>query len=234
MAESDWGIIGAEAQYVRRGATAGFTPPNGGGSFVCGFRTTVAEDNAVGFYYNTTKYNPLLDEDSNATGGSVRGALQRYPSANAVGFSVFLFINLQGTDAGDTGYLLGLSNNDPHEIMLAKTTLTAGLDPTDTATVLRTSSQTYNVGTWVHLRLDAIVNPNGDTVLKCFQNDLDTYTVAAPTWAAIPGMDDYIDDALGIRSSSNPLAGGYVGYGFQGSIASAHALVDHVDVRRQM
>lgn len=234
MAETDWGIIGSDAQYVRRGVTAGFTPPAGGGNFVFGFRSTVAEDNAVGLYYNTTNYNPLIDEDSNATGGSVRGALQRYTSANALGFSVFLFMNLQGTTSAATGYLLGLSNNDPHEIMLAKTTISAGLDPTDTATVLRSSSQTYNVGTWLHLRLDAIVNPNGDTVLKCFQNDLDTYDVDDPTWAAISGMDDYIDDSLGINASSNPLAGGYAGFGFESSIVSAHALVDHIEVYRQM
>lgn len=236
MAETDWGIIGSDAQYVRRGVTAGFTPPNGGSSFVFGFRSTVAEDNSVGLYYNPTagKYNPLVDEDSNATGGSVRGALQRYTSANALGFSVFLFMNLQGTTTSEYGYLLGLSNNDPHEIMLAKTTIAAGLDPTDTATVLRTSSQTYAVGNWLHLRLDAIVNPNGDTVLKCFQNDLTTNLVSNPTWAAIAGMDDYIDDSLGINSSANPLAGGYAGFGFESSIVSAHALVDHVEVYRQM
>lgn len=236
MAETDWGIIGSDAQYIRRGVTAGFTPPNGGGSFVFGFRSTVAEDNVVGLYYNVTKYNPLVDEDSNATGGSVRGALQRYTSANALGFSVFLFMNLQGTTSSDTGYLLGLSNNDPHEIMLAKTTPSAGLDPTDTATVLRSSSQTYNVGTWLHLRLDAIVNPNGDTVLKCFQNDLTVPAneVTNPDWVAISGMDDYIDDSLGINASSNPLAGGYAGFGFESTIVSAHALVDHVEVYRQM
>jgi hypothetical protein len=73
MAESDFGFFGASAADTKRGVSAGFTPPNGGGSFVFGFNSQLAQAKSSGVYYDATNFAPLRDDSSNATGGSVRG-----------------------------------------------------------------------------------------------------------------------------------------------------------------
>jgi hypothetical protein len=233
MAESNFGIFGAAAADIARGVTAGFTPPNGGGNFIFGFNSKVTGDKTVGLYYNASGFAPLRDDEANATGGSVRGAVQRGRSVAAVGFSTGLFMCLQATTEDDKAYVLGLSDNDPSAIVLAKVALSAGLDE-EATTTLRTSSETFTWETWLHLRLDVIVNPNGDVVLKCFQNDLETYPVTSPNWEAIPGMTDFIDDALGINSESSPMAGGYGGWYFMSSISGARGFIDQFEMYRQM
>lgn len=235
MAETDFTLFGASAADIKRGVTAGITPPSGGGNFIFGFNSQVAAAAAVGLYYNAANFNPLRDDAANPTGGSVRGALKRGQSPSPTGYSIGLFIGLQGGSApteSDTGYFLGLADNDPAEIVLAKVSPSVGLDPTAT-TALRVSSTTYLWDTWLDLRLDAIVNPNGDVVLKCFQSDLDTYPVTSPNWQPIGGMDDFIDDALGINSGSNPLAGGWGGWSFRAEQVNARGYIDHFEFHRQ-
>lgn len=237
MAETDWGLFGSSADSVARGVTAGFTPPNGGGNFVFGFNAKVADISAVGLYYQTgTDFDPLRDDSANATGCSIRGALKRATSPSPLGFSVALFGCLQGATIDDYGYMLGLSNDDPHYIILAKTTLKSKLS-SDSTNTLRISTESFVLDTWVHLRLDIIVNPNGDVVLRCYKNDLDAHTVSSPTWEAISGMDTFVDDALGINTSSTgmpqPMSGGYVGYGFASEALQARGMVDYVEVFRQ-
>jgi hypothetical protein len=46
-------------------------------------------------------------------------------------------------------------------------------------------------------------------------------------------MDDYIDDALGANSGSNPLAGGFAGFVFQSEQANCRGYVDHFQLLRQ-
>jgi hypothetical protein len=235
MAESNFAIFGASAAEVKRGVTAGFTPPNGGGNFVFGFNSQIATAAACGLYYDETDFSPLRNDASDPTGGSVRGALKRGVSTSATGFATSLFMCLQGGSTpsiNDTGYLLGLADNDPSEIVLAKVAPVVGLDPTAT-TALRVSSATYTWDTWLHLRLDVIVNPNGDVVLKCFKNDLDNNLVTSPVWESIAGMDDFVDDGLGINSGSNPLAGGWGGWVFYSKQTSSRGFVDHFEIHRQ-
>jgi len=234
MAETNFAVIGAEAGAMARGVTAAFTPPpaNATNAFVFGFKSKASGGQAAALYYNATNYAPLRDDAANATGGSIRLAMKRGVSVTPNGYSVAIFINLQGTSVSDVGYLLGLSNDEPSSIVLAKLAPSSGLD-IDSTNILRTSSATYTQDTWVQLRLDSIVNPNGDVVLKCFQNDLDNYKVDDPTWESISGMDDYIDDALAINSGSDPLAGGYMGFCCYSSILNGVALVDHLECYRQ-
>jgi len=237
MAELDWGFLssGLDAASVRRGVSAGFTPPSGGGSFVFGMNSLVATPGAVGLHVAATSnpnFAPLVDDSANPTGGSVRGALKRSVSSAPTGFAPFLFIGLQDANVSYLGYLLGLSDNHPHEVVLRKGTPAGGLDPS-APDVLRTGSATYIADTWLHLRLDMIVNPNGDVVLKCMQNDLATNPVTAPVWTPIPGIADFVDDALGVNSGSAPLVGGYAGFGFQTAAAQRRALFDHLEVLRQ-
>lgn len=230
MAETDFTLIGADAADVSRGVSASFTPPNGGSNYVFGFNSLISEPDAVCAYYNAANFAPLRDASSNATGGSVRAALKR--GVAGAGYSIGLFINLQATVITDSTYMLGLSNNDPYSIVLAKLSPDTPLDSTATHK-LRVSSTNYSTQDWFHLRLDAIVNPNGDVVLKCFQNDLDTNPVTSPSWAAITGMDDIIDDGLGITSGSNPLSGGYAGYCFKAAQLNAYGFVDQFEIYRQ-
>jgi len=235
MAETDFAVIGAEAGAMARGVTAAFTPPpsNIPNLFVFGFRSAVAGGQATALYYNAANYAPLRDDAASATGGSVRAALKRGRSTTPNGYCAAIFLNLQGTSVQDVGYMLGLSNDEPSSIVLAKIAPGSGLDATDTENILRTSSASFLQDTWVHLRLDTIVNPNGDVVLKCFQNNLTNYKVDDPTWETISGMDDYIDDSLSINTGSNPLAGGYAGFCCYSSIVNGVALVDYFECFRQ-
>lgn len=235
MAETNFGVFGNAAADIKRGVTAGFTPPNGGGSFIFGFNSvTSGGAKATGLFYNATDFAPLKDDSTYATGGSVRACLQRGRSTSSVGFSVGLFINLQATTTSDKCYILGLSDNDPSAIVLAKTSLIAGLDPDDDeAGILATSSETFIWETWLQLRLDAIVNPNGDVVLKCFQSELADHYCTNPTWEAIDGLDDYIDDALGVHTGTDPLGGGYGGFYFQATTAELRGFVDQFEMHRQ-
>ncbi len=243
MAEADFAPLDdiLDGNSVKKGVTAGFTPPDGGGVFTAGFHSVVTTAGASGYFIdpgNNLSFAPLENDALVATGGSVRAAIRRVASAGPTDFAPFVFICLQGTSVNDQGYLLGLSDNDPHEIILRKGAPVGGLRP-DASGVLRTGSVTYIPDTWVHVRLDCIVNPNGDVVLKAFYNDLDTNPVTAPVWAAVPGMTDFIDDALGINASAvgattTPFSGGYVGFGFQTNATSRRALFDQLEVFRQV
>jgi len=237
MAESDYTFFGADAAAIKRAATAGFTPPahSGTNQFLLGFQSVTTTSDAVGMYVNKLNFAPLVDDAAGPTGCSVRGAVKRATSAYATGFSGGLFGCLQAATKGDYAYILGLSDNDPHEIVLAKCSILSGLSPT-AAYILRRSSATFNADTWHHLRLDVIVNPNGDVVLKCFSNDLDTDNVDAPSWEAISGMTDFVDDALGINcadtGATTPLAGGYAGVFFQCIKANCRMFFDQLEVAR--
>ncbi len=231
MAETDFNFLdsGLDAATVARGVSAGFTPPVGGGAFVFGFNSLTTGPGAVGLYGNQPNFNPYVDDGALATNGSVRAAMKRGVSAGPIGFAPFLFISLQGSTVNDLGYLLGLSDNDPHEIVLRKGAPIGGLDPTG-SDILASSSETFIPDTWKHLRLDAIANPNGDVVLQAFQNLGD---VTSPNWVAIPGIAEFIDDALGVNSGSAPLIGGRGGFGFQTANISRRAFFDQIETHRQ-
>jgi hypothetical protein len=85
----------------------------------------------------------------------------------------------------------------------------------------------------VHLRLDAIVNTNGDVVLNCYENNLALNPVTAPVWEAIPGISQFIDDQLGINSGSQPFTSGRGGFGFATKDVTRRSYVDYVEIQRQ-
>jgi len=241
MASADWTelLSSLTTGDVLRGATAGFVPPNGGGSFIYGFNSINSTPGAVGRFTNLTNFAPM------AKGGRITGAVQRGVSGGDTNFAPFLFIGLQGTDVSDVGYFLGCSDEAPHHIVLRKGALSTGLPASSPGTngILARGSLGYAAGTWLHLRLDMVVNLNGDVVLLAFQNDLDTNTVAAPVWEEIPGMEwtpspdtgrVFIDDAAGVNSGSAPLLLGRAGYAFQTADVSRRGYFDHVTVARQL
>ena len=231
MAEVDWAFMnnGAAAATVIRGVSSGFTVPNGGGSFIFGFHSLASAGGTSGLYVNLTNFAPL------AKGASIRAAVQRATGSGTTAFAPFVFVGVQSNppSINDTGYLLGLSDNSPSEIVLRKGAPVGGLDPTG-SDILATGSSTFAAGVWVHLRMDVINNPNGDVVINCFQNDLTANAVTAPVWTAIPGISTVVDDALQVLTGTAPLLGGFVGYGFESTALNRRGLFDHVEVLRQV
>ncbi len=236
MASSDWGILANSLSVgvVDRGVTAGMAPPNGGGSFVYGFNSLAQTAGSVGLYTGQVNFAPM------AKGGSIRGALKRGQSGGPGNFSPFLFLGLQAADVTASGYLLGLSDEDPHHIVLRKGAFSGGIPsspvttvPGPTDGVLRRSTASYANNTWLHLRLDMVVNLNGDVILKAFASDL-ANPVTAPVWSAIAGMTDFVDDALGVNSGSAAFTSGYAGFGMKSLDITRRAFFDHVEILRQL
>ncbi|GAB4211776.1 MAG: hypothetical protein OHK0013_33800 [Sandaracinaceae bacterium] len=231
MAEADWTYLndGLDIATVDRGVTAGIARPPGGGSFLYAFNSLAAVSGAVALFANLASFAPM------AKGGSIRGALQRGPGGGATGFSPFLFLCCQGNSVNDSAYLLGLSDDDPHRIVLRKGAVTVGLPTADGPGVLLKSAASFAQATWLHLRLDVIVNTNGDVVLKVFQNDLALHPLGTPPdWQPVSGMVEFIDDHLGINSGSQPLTSGRGGFGFSVKDVTRRAFFDHLELFRQV
>jgi hypothetical protein len=242
MASADWTILtdSLGAANVARGVTAGITKPNGGGSFVYGFNSKAIVDGAVGLHNNQANFAPM------SKGGSVRGAMKRSLGGGKTGFAPFLFICLGGSSVNDSGYLLGLGDDDPAHIVLRKGSIVTGLPDNaanpPTNDILMRSTETFEEDTWVHLRLDAIVQGSGDVLLQVFQNDLDSYTVSSPTWANITGMEGpqypsitgFVDDALGVNTGSAPYTSGRGGFAFRVEDVTRRVFFDHCEIARQL
>jgi len=234
MAETDWTeLSGSLAQAVIvRGATTGDDKPNGGGNFVFGFNSLAIDEGAAGLYVNKDKFNPLKNDALAPTGGSIRGAIKRRTSGGTpqINFAPMFFINLQGNATNETGYLLGLEDSDPHRIVLRKGSPIGGMSQTN---ALRISDESFQPNTWLHLRLDSIFNSNGDVILKVFRNDLTVNSVTNPSWQTVPGMDDVVDDVLGVNSGSIPLSGGFVGFAFFSKDLQKRGSFDQIETLRQ-
>src|SRR5262245_24286489 len=116
MASTDWTFLndGLDTASVDRGVTAGIPRPPGRGTFLFGFNSLGVAKGAVALFANQASFAPMT------RGGSLRGCLQRGPGGGPTGFSPFLFLCGQGTSVNDQAYLLGLSDDDPHRIVLRK------------------------------------------------------------------------------------------------------------------
>lgn len=232
MAEIDWTICsdGLDVNTVDRGVTNGISRPPGGGSFLYGFNSLLVATGAVGLFANQVNFAPM------AKGGSVRGVLKRGPGGGATGFSPMLFIGLQGPSVNDSAYKLGLSDEDPHKIVLRKGSIVSGIKAvSESAGLLAQSTETFLQDTWVHLRLDMIVNLNGDVILQAFTNDLDAQPIGTtPVWVALPGVVEFIDDALGVNSGSAPFTSGRAGYAFEVSDVTRRGFFDQMEILRQV
>ena len=231
MGIADWGYLndGLDVASVSRGATAGVETPPGGGNFVFAYNSHTLAKGAVGLFVNMDNFAPM------AKGGSIRGCIQRGPGGGPQGFSPFFFMCAQGPSVNDSAYLLGLSDDDPHRITLRKGAIVNGIPSGEGTGILLSSGENLLQGTWVHIRLDVIVNTNNDTILNVFQNDLVAHPLGTPPeWKSIPGMDSFIDDHLGISSLSLPFTSGWGGFGFSVSNVTRRAFFDHLEIARQL
>lgn len=241
MSATDWTFLNdiLTSPQCDRGVTAGIARPNGGGDYVYGFNSQTLDVGAVALHANQPAFAPM------PSGGTVRGAIQRGKSGGPQNFAPFLFLALQGQSVSDQAYMLGLGDDDPHHIVLKKGPLNGGLEDfapvPDSNSILLRSTNAFVEATWLHLRLDAIVQGSGDVLLQVYQSDLTTQTVAAPLWLPVPGMEGpfspsflgFVDDSLGINTGSQPLVGGRAGYGFFTADVSRRGFFDQLQVGRQ-
>jgi len=234
MADSDWAnldsqLTGAE---VGQDVTASLTPPNGGGTHVYAFNSlngTVI--GAAGKYCAIANFSPT------AEGTWAAAAIKRLSSSQNTGFSPFLFIHASGYDTTDNAYLLGLEDADPYRIVLRKGSIIGGVPQANDGEYLRRSSQQYQISDdlWHHIAVEAVTQPNGEVYLNCWMNDLASNPVTAPSWVAIDGMTQFVDDVPGINSGSAPYGAGYCGFAMAVQEAIAvRAAFDHIQFKRQV
>lgn len=233
MSETDWTALTGELNLASldRGVTTGIAKPSGGGNFIFGFNSLTTAQGAAAYFTNQANFAPTPANK----GGSIRAAVQRGISGGDINFAPFLFINLQGPDVTDLGYLLGLQDDEPHRIALRKGSVVTGIPSASPGAsgILKRSTATFTKGTWLHLRLDAVVNLNGDVILKVFRNDLGANPVTSPVWVAEPGLEDFTDDALGVNSGSAPYTSGRMGFGHYVNDVTRRGYFDHVECFRQ-
>lgn len=236
MAEADFAALtnALDTDTVKRSVSAAFTRPNGGGSMVYGFRSLLATTGVSGLYVDLTNFNPITGTKK---GGQITGCLKRYTSGSGYFPFIGLFVDKVYTASG---YFIGLSDASSYKICLKKGSPTS-LGESE-STVIRKSTAGYTASgdsadAWFHLKLDVLVNPHGEVVLSVKRNDLGSNLVTAPSWAAIPGMDDFIDDSLGaLMDDTGPhLQNFFAVYGHyttnaQGSLS----LFDHIVAQRQL
>jgi len=162
-------------------------------------------------------------------GGSIRGCIKRI---EAVDTCPFLFFALQGGDVAYEGYLIGLAHDEsPARLIVVKNTPALGLRE---SVAIMESTAAFEVHEWLHIRLDVIRQPSDDVKLMVFRNDLALHDVDDPTWQAVPGMTDVVDDVLGITTGKAPYLGGYAGVGYYTKAVSRYGFVDYVEIFRQL
>lgn len=235
MGSTNWTMLNDSLSIaaVDRGVTSGIARPPGGGSFVYGFNSIALASGAAALLCNQANFAPMLK------GGRISGCIKRGVSGGPEGFAPFLFIGAQGPSVNDRAYVLALADEDPYHLVLRKAVMSsqhvdAAPNPSVNGVLLR-STQAYAQNTWHQLRLDAIVNDNGDVILQVFENDLDAHPLGtAPTWTAVPGMEEFIDDALAVNSGTAAFTSGRAGFGVWVNDVTRRAYFDSLAISRQL
>lgn len=228
MAESDFTALTSSlaGSIVDRGVSNGFTPPNGGGSWVYGFHSLQPDEGATALYYSTDPG----DFAPAAKAARISCAMRRLVGVDA---TPFLFVSLEGNTIGDSGYLIGLAHDEsPARLIVVKGPPNTGLP---LANQIVQSSATYQVTDWLHIQVDIIRQPSDDVLISVWENaDLASDPVDTPSFVLVPGMEAFVDDNLGINSGSQPFLGGYCGFGYYTKSTGRYALVDYFKFARQL
>lgn len=212
--------------------------PNGNGSdFVFGMHSQTNDPGVVGYYSAQANFSPT------AKGGIIHAAIQKGTGGGGSDFSAFLFLCLAGTASTGLAYMLGLDSSATPRLVLRKGQLANGIPAVapNSQGVLRRSAATYSIGQWLHVRLDAILQPTGDVVLQVFANDIAANGITSPAWESVDGLADFTDDNLGANSSALgitgadalPLTSGRVGFGMRTADVNRNAFFARVRPERQ-
>lgn len=204
MGQADWTELTnvLAAGVVRRGVSMApaFAAPDG--NFIFGMHSLLSTAGVVAQRNNQAGFTP----SAAGKAGVVEACIRRYNVT--LGYAPFIGL-LDNLDVDVAkGYLLGLSDEASYKICLKKGLVAEDILSTDSG-VLRSSTTAYTVSQWHHLKLEVVLNPQGDIVLNCYANDLDTYAPGSAVWTAIGGMDRYVDDSLGILQGALPYTGTY-------------------------
>lgn len=245
MSQADWGTLSGSLTdvSVKRGPTAGISPPNGGGSYAFGFASVDNAPGVVGLYCLQPNFSPI----PGIRGGRIIAAMRRTSIGAATGFSPFLFFCAQAATVDARAYMLGLSDEASGKIQLRKGPISGGMaavsavNPLAAPNTLMRSENGYPADEWQHLRLDVVIQGTGDVILQVFRNNLALHAVSSPVWQSIPGMEGpfstfpgFVDDALAVNTGTVPLAGGYMGFGARFDAANRATYFDHINVDRQL
>jgi hypothetical protein len=245
VGQTDWTLLTGvlSSGNVARGVTHGIPRPASTvqNDFIYGFNSQTGQPGGVaGWIVSAGAYNPTAANK----GGRITACVQKGASAGNTGFAPMLFIGLQNADLANPackGYVLGLADADPPHLVLKKGLLNAQLQ--DVAPVpasngiLARSTNTYNLGVWYHLRLDMVVNINGDVILTVYENNLAEQPLGTPPdWVAVPGMVPFTDDALMVNTGTAPYTNGRIGFAswFGASQAQRRVYFDAITVDRQL
>lgn len=233
MASIDYASItdaASTASIIRGVLTAATIPiPAGGGSFVYAGHSITNAPGCFALYYNAANFTPTTkgaDFSAAVFKGGAGGSL----------FSAYVFVNLNGTASTNSAYMLGLSDSEPAHLELRKGPLSGGLPDQSPGgnSILRRSTATFALGTWLHIRLECVLEPTGDVICNVFQNDLSLHDVTSPVWVPVAGMASFTDDFLQVATGSAPLANGYMGFGSTMAEVGRVAAFDQLAPARQL
>lgn len=232
MASSDFTDLldGVQDGVAVSGVTAGLPSAPGIGPEIFAFNS--GNSSSVGAI--AKRYSAVTFE----YGSTMSAAMVRYTGTNQSGHSVFVFSCLNGDPGGDSAdqpcYMLGLADGSPGHIVLAKTTPNLGLMDGSPGNfgILRKSVDPIPLGTWVHLRLQTVVQSNDDVIIRCFRNANSDFS-AAPDWQPIPGMDEFIDDVTQVNTGTPTLTAGPAGFGYKFAAPALAGAVDHISGQYQ-
>jgi len=225
MAEVDWLALSGnlDAEEVSWGKTTATEYGIIDGTAAVGFHSLKPSVGFSGFVLNVATFNPI----ANHKGARIIALVKKH--APMTGGAPVLFLS-GGMDArASEGYRLGLSEEWPYKIILAKGPLSDGLS--EESDFLAVSNAAYDVADWFRLSLEVCVNTQNDLVITAL-----AYKGGLSTPQPIPGIDSYVDDSLGRNSGTQPLFGDfYVGFGhYNSGQAGRVSLFDHIEVIRQL
>lgn len=238
MAQADWSDLTGAALgsgIVAKGVTSAYTVPSGGSNFTFALHAISGGSGVAGMYCDLSNFAPIAGSKK---GGTISCAVTRYTSGTTC---APVFGLIKGTDPSSAeGYIVALTGETSYRVGLYKQAPASGGYTSTGSALLRKSTEAFtDVGassdSWKHLRLDVLVNPHSEVVLNVYENDLSSNTVTSPSWAAIGGMSQYIDDSVGKNTGVLPYLQGF--YAFFGMYVNSNVgdmvLFDHIEVARQ-
>lgn len=233
MASTDYTFVDdaiSAASIVRGVVTSAVIPMvNGGSSFAYAAHSLANSPGVVALYFNGASFVPT------AKGADLSAAIYKGGAGGSL-FSAYIFVCLNGTSSTNSAYILGLSDTEPAHLELRKGSLATGLPDQAPGTngVLRRSTATFALGTWLHVRLECVLEPTGDIVCNVYKSDLTANVVTSPVWVAVPGMAPVTDDFLQVNTGSAPIAGGRMGIGTTMAEGNRIAAFDQIAPARQL